>query len=112
VGYINKPLSKLDIGDLNRKYGAYFKITVNIETGELVAGCELHVDGEDVLLQKGGLGSDIWGGGIDVVNKSIDSIAVLNLRPSLGNDSMEILDSLRRKKFYNVVERVFSELWK
>jgi len=47
-----------------------------------------------------------------VVNKSIDSIAVLNLRPSLGNDSMEILDNMHRKKFYNVVERVFSELWK
>ena len=44
-------------------------------------------------------------------DKIIDTMAVLNLRPSQNNDSLEILDSLKREKFIEVIKTVFAELW-
>jgi len=73
----------------------------------LVAGCPLHADGEDVLLEQGSRAEDIWGGGVNLKNKEIDATAVLNFRPGLGNSSLEILDGERRKRFFVVVRNIF-----
>jgi hypothetical protein len=105
--YIDKPLNPKMIQQLKDKYGEYIKLTVDLKNKFLVAGPELHADGEKVLLEKGGKSKNIWGGGIDLDNFEIDTTAVLNLRPNLDNESMEILDSQRRNKFINIVKRIF-----
>lgn len=105
--YIDNPLNKNDINQLKDKYEQYIKLTVDLENRTLVAGSELHADGEKILMKKGGESKNIWGGGIDLNNLKIDTTAVLNLRPSLENESMEILDSKRREKFINIVKNLF-----
>ena len=109
--FISKPLSKQEISVLKKKYGDYLKLTVDLSQELLVAGCELHADGEEILLEKGSLSAEIWGGGISLKMKTIDTLAVLNLRPNLDNTSMEILDSERRKKFIKIVKKTFVILW-
>jgi len=108
---IVQPLTKKEIVDLENKYGVYFKLTVDLENEILVAGCELHADGERLLIKQGGKTENIWGGGVNLKTKKIDATAVLNLRPRLANESMEILDPLKRKKFFQVVRKIFAELW-
>lgn len=90
--FIDKPLSKEEIANVRKELGDYIKITADIEQGWVVIGCELHADAESILFEKGAKQDDIWGGGINLKDKIIDTTAVLNIRPRLGNDSMELLD--------------------
>lgn len=108
---IEKPLSKEEIIELKEGFDDYVKITADIESEVIIVGCELHADGERILLEKGSKQDDIWGGGINLKDKIIDTTAVLNLRPRVGNDSMEILDIQKREKFVSIVKRYFDKLW-
>lgn len=108
--YINKKLTKEEIQVLQNKYFPYTKITVDISSNHLVIGCELHADGELILIENGADTDNIWGGGINFETKNFDTTAVLNLRPRLGNDSMELLDPTRRENFFKVVKYIFEEL--
>lgn len=105
--FIDKPLSKEETKNLEKIFGSYLKLTVDIENGWLVAGGELHADGERVLLEKGSKQDNIWGGGINLKGRQIDTTAVLNLRPRLGNDTLEILDQGIREKFIKIVKEFF-----
>ncbi|HTK03817.1 MAG TPA: DUF5674 family protein [Alphaproteobacteria bacterium] len=109
--FFDKPLTKSELEEIQKEFGSYVKITADIENKWIVVGCELHADGEQILLEKGSEQDNIWGGGINFPNKIIDTTAVLNLRPRLGNDSMEILDIQRREKFVSIVRDYFKELW-
>ena len=108
---ITRPLDKKSLPKLQAEFGDYFKVTVDIAKEVLVAGGELHADGEKILLEKGSRQDDIWGGGINLGNKEIDAAAVLNLRPRLKNNSLEILDPATREKFISVVKKIFAVLW-
>jgi len=99
------------IKKLQNKWGDYLKLTIDIENSWLIAGGELHSDGEKLLLDKGSNQDDIWGGGIDLESKQIDTAAVLNLRPRLDNDNLEILDPEKRRIFIEIVKEFFKELW-
>ena len=112
MDHIDKKLTKSEILDLRKKYGDYIKLTVDIENKWIVAGGELHSDGEKLLLEKGSTQDDIWGGGIDMINKQVDTTAVLNIRPRLNNDNLEILDPEIRKKFHDIIRKYFVELWR
>ena len=107
---ISSSLSKKDLKSLQKTFGSYLKVTVDIVKQILVAGCELHADGEKILLESGSLQDNIWGGGINLITKEIDATAVLNLRPKLQNSSLEILDPQRRQKLTAVVQKMFSNL--
>lgn len=109
--FTEKPLIIQEINNFQKEFGEYFKITADVEEGKIAAGCELHADGEKILLEKGSKQENIWGGGIDLINKEIDTTAVLNYRPNLNNNSMEILDPTIRNKFIAVVKNIFAVLW-
>ena len=109
--FVDKILTKDEIVNLQKVYGDYVKLTIDLKKEWLVAGSALHADGEKVLLERGGKQDDIWGGGINFESKQVDTTAVLNLRPRLKNDSLEILDTQRREKFIQVVRKYFDNLW-
>ena len=69
---IDKKLLKSEILNLRNEYGDYVKLTVDIENEWVIVGGELHADGEKVLLANGSKQDDIWGGGINFVDKLID----------------------------------------
>lgn len=58
--YINHVLTPEEINDLRKEFGDYAKITLDLENEQLVIGCELHVDGEKILLEKGAKQDNIW----------------------------------------------------
>jgi hypothetical protein len=108
--YLNKKLTKAELKEFEKKYSPYTKITVDIENNHLVIGCELHADGESILLENGAESDNIWGGGINFETRDFDTTAVLNLRPRLKNASMELLDATRREKFFKIARYIFEEL--
>lgn len=108
--FFDKPISKKQLESFIKNYGDYVKVTVDLGNGWLVAGCELHADGEKILLQKGSQQDNIWGGGINLQTKEIDTSAVLNLRPELNNFTLEVIDPQRREKLMKIVKKIFKKL--
>lgn len=88
-------------------YEEYIKVVVDIQTGAMAMGGEWHADGEKVLLESGSEQDNIWGGGVDMTTKKVETIAIINLRPRVGNDSQEILDPKTRERFVQFVEEKF-----
>ncbi len=111
MDFIDKKLTLKEILHLRNKYGVYMKLTIDVENRWVIVGGELHADGEKLLLEKGSKQKDIWGGGINFLDKEVDTTAVLNIRPRLDNDNLEILDSEIRKKFYDIIKKFFEKLW-
>ncbi len=109
--FIDRVLTKREIVKLRQEYGDYIKLTVDVANEWIVAGGKLHADGEKALIEKGSKQENIWGGGIDFVSKQVDTTAVLNIRPRLGNDNLEILNPDIRNKFLAIIEELFKILW-
>lgn len=95
------------ISQISEEFGDYIKVVVDVEKRIIAAGGKLHADGEELLLKRGSSQESLWGGGIDLVSKKIDCTAIINIRPNQGNDSMEILDSSIREKFFEIIKNCF-----
>ncbi len=105
--FFDRPLTSEKVRDLWHQYGDYLKLTIDIENEWIVVGSGLHADAEKLLLDKGSNQDNIWGGGVNLKNRQIDTTAVLNLRPRMNNDNLEILDQKRRKKFIKITKKLF-----
>ena len=111
MDFVEKKLTRGEILNFRKRYGDYVKLTVDIKNSWVIAGGELHADGEKILLEKGSKQDNVWGGGINMIDKQIDTTAVLNIRPRLDNDNLEILNPEIRKKFYDIIKNIFEKLW-
>ncbi len=63
-------------------------------------GGELHADAEQVLLTRGSSQADLWGANYypgQGPDECIEYTALINIRPSQGNPSMEIQNTKTRR---------------
>lgn len=100
---------------LKEKYCRYFKsvikAVVDIERQIIALDAELHADLENLLLRNGSRQEDIWGINLYPDRKEEDFIeysALINIRPSQNNPSMEILDSGIKDRIKQIVEKFIS----
>lgn len=76
-------------------FGTMAKAVVDIEKEIIAIGGELHADAEAILIQNGSKQENLWGINIFPYKKNKDRYeftALINIRPSIGNRSMEIND--------------------
>lgn len=83
-------------------YPNYIKITIDVNKELVAIGGEYYADAEKILLENGGDSDYIWGGGLDLTTGEIETNAMLNIKPRLGNRSTELLDKKIRKKFISI----------
>lgn len=95
-----------EVQKLTEEFHDYIKLTADIEKEILYGGSRLHADAEKILLENGSSQNNIWGGGIDLVNKIIECSAVANIR-STDNPSEEILNPEIRQKFIKIIKQYF-----
>ncbi len=69
----------------------YIKFVVDVESGKLTIGGARHVDGEQLLLQQGSQQKNLWGGGFDSDDESLDFDSMINIRPHDNNPSREVI---------------------
>ena len=77
------------------------KIVVDINKNLIAADAEMHADLEQLLLKEGSAQQDLWGANIYPLRSKKDQIeytSLINIRPAIGNRSMEVADSKVRKK--------------
>jgi hypothetical protein len=84
--------------------GIYIKLAVDIQRGILAGGGELHADCEQVLLADGSEQVFVWGADWYPTKQAVGYESLINIRPSVGNRSMEIQDSASREQVNRIVQ--------
>jgi hypothetical protein len=106
IHLIKSKVEPRQITDMLEEYGAYIKLAVDINKGILAGGGALHADCEAVLLEAGSSQEAIWGADWIPETNEVRFEALINIRPSQGNMSMEITDPAIRTK----IEEIAREL--
>ena len=88
-------------------YGEMIKGVADVAREIIALGGELHADAQAALLQDGSRPEDIWGFNVYVEKprqQRMDYTSFINVRPSLGNRSMEVHDHTLRKRMRAIVD--------
>ncbi len=105
------PYTKEEIKKLRQVFDTYIKTVIDVEKKICSAGCDRHFESEQILLERGSIQSDIWGGGIDIETKEIDCNSFINIRPNDNNTTNEILDQDLRRKYEDLTKYFFKEIY-
>lgn len=104
---ISTPIKKEEI--LN-KYNHFFKkmvkAVVDVENKIIAVDAELHADLEEMLIENGSGQNSLWGINLYLENEKDDWLAytaLINIRPALGNNGMEIKNETIKKKVAEIV---------
>ena len=108
--------SHIERSELDRLVGAYFgdmvKLVVDVRRDVVAVGGELHADAEQLLLEQGSRQADLWGANYYPgrgAEGSLEYTALINIRPSQGNPSMEVQDTGTRELIRRLVIRLIGE---
>jgi len=100
---------KIDKRELKRLVEQCFKdmvkYVVDVRQRRIAIGGELHADAEQLLLESGSEQKDIWGANYypgKGESGCIEYTALINIRPSSGNSSMEVIDNNLQEKIREI----------
>jgi hypothetical protein len=91
-----------------QRFGDMVKGVIDIESGVLALGGELHADEESVLLCSGSKQDDLWGINIyldGAFPNNIEFDSIINIRPSQNNRSRFVEDANIREKILKWLEK-------
>ena len=97
---------------VDRFFGDMVKVVADVRRGVVAVGGELHADAERLLLASGSRQADLWGAnyypgkGRDAC---VEFTALINIRPSQGNRSMEVEDERIRSEIRKQVFALVGE---
>jgi len=93
---VTQPIARSELARLTRLYfGDMVKLVVDVRRRVVAVGGELHADAEKLLLEDGSQQADLWGANYypgQGPDGCLEHTALINIRPSRGNPSMEITD--------------------
>lgn len=81
------------------------KYAVDVKQWRIAIGGELHADEEQLLLETGSKQKDIWGANYYPGKGEVGCIeytSLINIRPSQGNNSMEIMSQDLQEKIKEI----------
>ena len=94
------------IREMLEELETYIKLAVDVERNVLAGGGEYHADCEEVLLEDGSRQEDIWGADWYPESKTVEFVALINIRPRQNNRGMEIEDPELRTKTETIIRRL------
>jgi hypothetical protein len=107
---------RIERSELARLVAAFFedmvKIVVDVRREVVAVGGELHADAEQLLLEQGSRQNDLWGANYYPgrgAEGCLEYTALINIRPSQGNPSMEIQQAATRESIRGIVGRLIGE---
>ena len=86
----------------------YVKLAVNIEKGIVAGGGEWHADCEGVLLETEDFDTPIWGAGWLWESQEVTFDSLINIRPKLGNRTLELQDPVLHQQIQELVTEFFA----
>lgn len=107
---IKEKISKKRLAEITKEnFGEMVKADVDIKQEVIALGGEWHSEGDDLLVKNGSFREDIWGINFYPWNKPekrVEYISLINIKPALGNRSMEIRDKIVKKRINFVVHKL------
>jgi hypothetical protein len=107
IHLLREPATKQQVEEMLEVYGTYLKVAVDVGRGTLAGGGKLHADCEAVLLEDGSAQADVWGADWVPESREVRFESLINMRPRLGNRSVEILIPQVRAQVEGIVRRLF-----
>jgi len=93
-----------------KMYGELVKADVDVVKKIVVVDMGMHADGEAELLKKGSRQEDLWGINLHPKDYGTDDFiefdSLINIRPSQGNPSRDILDEKVKRKIIAIISEV------
>lgn len=111
---IEGKITRPELSELAKKrFGDLVKAVVDIERCIIAVGGELHSDEEELLLNQGSNQSALWS--INLYPDKFDHDflefdSVINLRPSQGNCSRDVIDEEIRQKIKDIIAQLVKDL--
>jgi len=94
-------------------YGDLVKAVADTEKNILVIDMGMHADGEAYLMERDSKQNDIWGINLHPSDYGTDDFiefdSMINIRPSQGNPSKDVLDKNTRQQIINLIGEVVHE---
>lgn len=109
---ISKPVLKEKIlKEYNHFFKDMIKSVVDLEREIIALDGELHADLEALLIEKGSRQEDLWGINLYLkkpLKERIEYTALINIRPSQDNPSMEVENAKTRKKIKKIAKKLIN----
>ncbi|MFZ1323751.1 MAG: DUF5674 family protein [Candidatus Saccharimonadales bacterium] len=110
-------IDKISISELKevagKMFGELVKADVDVERQIVVIDMPMHYDGEQVLLEQGSKQGNIWGINLHPYDYGSDDFiefdSMINIRPSQGNPSRDVLDETLRARITEIISGVVHE---
>lgn len=107
IRIIKNKISRQELQEIAEElFGDFVKAVVDIESGIIAIGGELHSDEEAVLLEQGAKQENLWGINLypqEIKEKLIEFDSVINIRPAQRNRSRDVQDPKIREKIVQIV---------
>lgn len=112
-----KIVNKISISEIRamaqKMFGELVKADVDVEKQIVIIDMPMHYDGEQELLKEGSRQGDIWGINLHPddygTEDFIEFDSMINIRPSQGNASKNVLDESIRKKIIEIIAETVHE---
>jgi len=112
-----KIVEKISLAELkvmaSLMFGELVKADVDVAKKIVIIDMPMHFDGEQELLENDSLQQNIWGINLHPNDYGTDDFiefdSMINIRPSQGNPSKDVLDIKVRKKITDIIGEVVYE---
>ena len=112
-----KIVERITIAELSemaeKMYGSLVKADVDIARKIIIVDMGMHADGEAYLMQDGSKQNDLWGINLHPSDYGTDDFiefdSMINIRPSQGNASKDVLNPEIRAQIISLVHEVVHE---
>lgn len=106
---IEQPVSRERFLEHAQLHGDMAKVVVDLERGILTLGGEMHVDGEQLLLEHGSKQENLWGANVYVERPTAERIeyrSMINIRPRQGNRDQIVQDPAIQLALRAIIDRL------
>ena len=104
---VRKKITKKELAKIVKEnFGDMVKVDVDVKREIATMGGEWHSEGDELLVRDGSSREYVWGVNFhpySVVEKRIEYVSLINIKPSFGHKKMEITDPKLRKKIQSII---------
>jgi hypothetical protein len=109
-----KVISAISISELTemakKMYGSLVKADVDVVKKIMIVDMGMHADGEAYLMENGSNQNDLWGINLHPEDYGTDDFiefdSMINIRPSQGNASKDVLDPHKKQQIIALVQGI------
>ena len=110
IKIIKEKISKSQLEEIAKQgFGTIVKMAIDIENELIALGGEWHSECQEALVKNGSSTENIWGANINFnapEENRIEFNSLINIKPTLGSQKMEISDEKIKKQIKQIVDKL------